>query len=751
MTQSVYSGRNRHHPYAHGEAARLVQPRAIGFGSAPGTPVFTVASATCTENATPTASNKLRVDSGSWPDCGIYCGYKATLSASSGLFDIIRLETDVVEFDTLVIGGNFFTNIGVSASFTITIFIQPFTFPGDAGEPGFRFLGNGGFEVIDADIIELTNAVFDYRGSPSWDKMGIRDGDTLTIQGSASRDGDFGPIKVDPADLSRLTVPGGHGLAVGVDSSSFFLSFYRRCDTDKFKSNPFTRRWDWDFGATGLPKMWQDTGKTIPVITTGDPVRAIENSGSATGPSDLIRDPASTGEATWNSAGCGGYGSVVFDGTVAFIMAAPQDAFTANLELEYSMVFKHTKRNKANIGDTSHICSWDVTGSPAAMTIQLENQGPPGYNTFHYELGTRDLVFAPGGLGGYSTLPNNGWFGMACNVEDNTGPEIQSAVRDMGGFSTFSGIGGAVVLPDSVNEDFYLGRIEGDSIVDWFKGELARVNISDVTSGTYAVNPSIALVEACTGTALPIEYIPQWGSSNKTINNHIDFTGNETIYTDVGGTVPVTTDGDLIASIARGPFSDNAAGLLTQSIEARRPIYKTDGPRGLSYARFQGDNVSLADPIGAVLNGIFGLLIGAVFRRNNPVPTANDSFILNFGSGDFELRIEQSTGRIVGDIGAGEIEILSSVIEGDWYLIFINADNDSSDEDAVWGSPGPEDNAPLANNITGAGVITIGEPTNEAVVDIAEVFVALGDRDSVNRDRLRDYITRKYGALPNAS
>ena len=136
MTYSVYSGRNRHHPYVSGEANRLVQP--VSFASPPGTPVYTEVVASCSHAATPTAVNKLRIDSGAWTgSCG-FCGYQYNIPtpAIGGLFECTAIETDINPDDTMVFKGSPFpaASIGVSATYVLEPMVQAFVFPGDVSE-----------------------------------------------------------------------------------------------------------------------------------------------------------------------------------------------------------------------------------------------------------------------------------------------------------------------------------------------------------------------------------------------------------------------------------------------------------------------------------------------------------------------------------------------------------------------------------------------------------------------------------------
>ncbi len=751
MTQSVYSGRTRHHPYVNGEAARLVQPAAIGFGSAPGTVVLTEVAATCTENATPTAPNKLRIDSGSWTDTCGFCGYAATFSASSGLFNIIRLETDIVEDDTLVIDGNFFTGIGISASFTITIFVQPFVFPGDAGEPGFRFLGGAvAVDFIDANTIELTQlTTYDYQGSPAWFVAGFDDGDILNLVGTVSHDGYF-LVRIDPANNARVIVPGGHGLALGADTTTQLLSWYRRCDINDFANKRQGILYDFDFGNLNIANLWQDVGATIPVTAPNDPIRALTNNGigTASGPPILVRDAASTGEMRWNPTGLNGLGSVVFDGTAWFTLAAPQEGFVDN-NFSILLVAKSDKEVR-DTALTNNIFSWDITAIDR-MSFFYDNDVDPHKTALHAVLGGRDI----GNWDGNNTPPKPGiWNAHAIATNENPAgnTEIKIGLSDTFNLSTFSGVVPAPIPPDTVNQDFFLGRIEADSAADRFVGEIARMIIWDIDNGDMVFPTFENVIQPAIKADLPFDSIPNITAS---LFFDLEFSDAASLYTDTLGAVPVTTDGDAIGSVAaRGAAIDASlpnVALFINATAAERPTFKASGgPRDLPYASFRGTNINLTSASFTLVNADpFGIFFGVVFRRMDPVPTAANSYIFRWQVRQ-EIFIEQTTGRIMVDAGNGAIEALPEAELGKWYLVYMCADGGGNVDDAVWGSPGPEDNTaqPLPLDTVSSSTIRIGDE-NESVVDIQSIFCYGADKPSDVRQRVRDFYTRKLGFLPH--
>jgi len=751
VTQSIYSGRSRHHPYAHGESARLVQPAAIGFGSAPGTPVLTEVAASCTENATPTAQNKLRIDSGAWTDTCGYCGYAATFSASSGLFNIIRLETDIIKDDTLVIDGNFFTGIGISASFTITIFVQPFTFPADAGQPGFRFLGGAvDVDFIDANTIELTEAAtYDYQGTPAWFQANFDDGDILHLVGTATHDGYF-LIRIDPTNPARVIVPGGHGLATGIDTTTQLLSWYRRCDINDFVIKRQGVLYDFDFGNLNVANLWQDVGATIPVTAPNDPVRALTNNGigSASGPPILVRDAASTGEIRWNPNGLLGLGSVIFDGTAWFTLAAPQEGFVDNV-FSILLLARHNKELR-DTALVNNIFSWDITAVDR-MSFFFDNDIDPHKIGMHAVVGGRDAGVFDG-----QTRPTKPGIWSAIGIATNENPagntEIRQGISDANSLGTLSGAMPAPIPPDTANEDFFLGRIEGDSAADRFVGEIARMLIWDLESGSMIFPTFEDIIEPTLSAKLPFEQVP-FIVTGKFFD--LEFSDKVSLYTDDAGSVPVVSDGDTIGSIAaRGGAIDASppnVALFINSTAAERPTFRASGgPRDLPYASFRGTNINLTAASFTIINAdTFGIFFGVVFRRMDPVPTAANSYIFRWQVRQ-EIFIEQTTGRIMVDAGNGAIEALPEAELGKWYLVYLCADSGGNVDDAVWGSPGPEDNSaqPLPLDTVTSSTIRIGDE-NESVVDIQSLFVYSADRPAAERQRLRDFYIRKLGFLPN--
>ncbi len=751
MSWQAFSSRSRHHPFAGGFPNPHSQPRAAGFSSAPAADLRTVVAGTCTENATPTAQNKLRIDSGSWTDACVFCGnWRATFNGSSKE-QIIRLETDIVKDDTLVVNASLFSGIGISAAFTIDIYVQPFTFPADASEPEFRFLGGAvDIEVIDANTIELQSSIYDYQGSPAWFQASFDDGDILNLVGSATSDGFYGPIQLDPTNHSRLTIPGGHGLANGTDTTTQLLSWYRRCDILSFETKRQAILYDFNFANLNIANLWQDVAASIPVVAANDPIRALTGNGigTASGSPILVRDAASTGEIRWNPSGLNGYGSAVFDGTAWFTLAAPQEGF---VDGTLSILFLATSNKEVrDTALTNNIFSWDVTGTDR-MSFFYDNDADPFKTAIHGVLGGRD----PGTLDANSS-PHKPFIWNAhvlATVENPAGnTQLEIGISDANNTAEFSGVVPAPVPPDTTNEDFFLGRIEGDSAADRFIGELARMIIWDLPGGTMGFPTFEQVIQPTLGVTLPFESLPEIGPG---LFFDLEFSDSASLYTDIAGAVPVVSDGDAVGSVAaRGGAIDASlpnVALFINATAAERPTFRASGgPRNLPYLSFRGTNINLTSASFVIVNADpFGIFFGVVFRRMDPVPTAANSYIFRWQTRQ-EIFIEQTTGRIMVDAGNGAIEALPEAVLGQWYLVYLCADGGGNVDDAVWGSPGPEDNSAqvLPLDTVSSSTIRIGDE-NESIVDIQSVFVYGADKDTALRQRVRDFYTRKLGALPH--
>lgn len=748
----VYSGRTRYHPYSSGKPNPFVQPRPAGGASAPGTPFFDLVVSSCTQNATPTTPNKLRIDTGSWPVDGcLFCGYTVNITTPliSGDWLIDSIESDLGFEDTLVFLGNPFGTIGVSAAYTIDVmFNAAVAFP----TPPAEFLHPSiDFEIIDANTIELQEpTIYDYQGAvPAWFNVGIDDGDLLAFDQSVSttRNGKFGPIVIDPANQSRFTVSGGHGLAVGTDVARL-IRWQRRCDADFFLRKRKGILYDWDFGNLNVANLYQDVAATIPVTAKDDPIRALVSIGSASGTPTLVRDAASTGEIRWNPNGLNGYGSAVFDGTAWFVLAAPQDSF---VDSRYSILFLiNPTKEVRNTALTNNICSWDILAASPKMNAYIDGVAAPERSGYHLGVAGRDLNVA-----NFISPIVSGWgaVGISFNEAPVGSTEISFGISDANSMGTSSGVAPAPVLPNTATEDFYLGRIEGDSAADRFVGEIARMIIWDsrLTNLVWD-NVTDVLEPNFIGLAMPWERLPDF---NPELFWQLDFADPATLYTDTGATIPVVANNDAIAACATLGSGKSASlpnvELFINATTAERPLYKASGgARDNSYASFVGTNINLTSASFVLINADpFGIVLGVMFRRVAAVPTAQNSYILRWGTRQ-EIFFEQATGRVMVDAGNGAIEALPETELNQWYLVYLCADGGGNVDDAVWGSPGPEDLSPqpLPLDTVSSSTIRVGDEI-DSIVDIQTVFAYSQDQDGTVRARIRDYFTRKYGALPH--